>query len=69
MGLVMKKWQELSLNALMNFSVAIMAGGALKILLDSQSVVAAVMSFIFGAYMLFSVVLLAKNTEERGKKW
>lgn len=61
----MKKWQELSLNALMNFSVAIMAGGALKILLDSQSIVASVISFIFGAYMLFSVVLLAKNIEEK----
>ena len=60
----MKKWQELSLNALMNFSVAIMAG-VLRLILDFQNVVASVVSAFAGAYMLFSVVLLAKNIEEK----
>ena len=52
-------------NALMNFSVAIMAGGVLRLILDFQNVVASVVSAFAGAYMLFSVVLLAKNIEEK----
>ena len=62
----MRKWQELSLNALMNFSVAIMAGGVLRLVLDAQSIVASVLSFVCGAYGLFSITLIAKNIEERG---
>ena len=61
----MKKWQELSLNALMNFSVAIMAGGILRLILDFESVVASVVSAVSGAYMLFTAVIIAKNIEER----
>ena len=64
----MKKWQELSLNALMNFSVAIMAGGILRLILDFESVVASVLSLVCGAYGLFAIVLMAKNIEERGKQ-
>lgn len=65
----MKKWQELSLNALMNFSVAIMAGGALRLILDFQNVIASVLSIILGAYMLFATIMIAKNTEEKEQKW
>lgn len=44
----------------MNFSVAIMAGGVLRLILDFQNVVASVVSAIAGAYMLFTAVLIAK---------
>ena len=63
----MKKWQELSLNALMNFSVAIMAACVLRVLFDTQSVVTSITSFVFGAYILFATTLIAKNIEERKK--
>ena len=61
----MRKWQELSLNALMNFSVAIMAACVLRVLFDTQSIVTSVISFVFGSYMLFTAVLIAKNIDER----
>ena len=61
----MRKWQELSLNALMNFSVAIMAGGVLRLILDFENVVAAAVSAISGAYMLFTAVIIAKNIDEK----
>ena len=63
----MRKWQELSLNALMNFSVAIMAGGALRLVFDFKNVIASVLSIILGAYILFATTLIAKNTEEKEK--
>ena len=49
----------------MNLSVAIMAGGALRLVLDAKSVVASVMSFVFGSYMLFTAILIARNIERK----
>ena len=51
----------------MNFSVAIMAGGALRLVFDFQNVIASVLSIFLGAYILFATTLIAKNIEERKK--
>ena len=47
----MKKWQELVLNALLNFSMALVAGGILKLVLDKGSVVSSVIIAICGVYL------------------
>lgn len=41
----MKEWQKLALNALLNFSVALSAGGILKIILDNTKIIGAVLAF------------------------
>ena len=51
----------------MNLSVAIMAGGALRLVFDFQNVIASVLSIFLGAYILFATTLIAKNIEERKK--
>ena len=37
-AITMRKWQELILNSLLNFSMALVAGGILKLVLDKSSV-------------------------------
>lgn len=61
----MKKWQELIFTAIMNFSVALMAGGVLKMVLDFKSIVSSVVVFFVGIYILFAVTITAKNIDER----
>lgn len=34
----MKKWQELTINSFMNLSIALIAGGVLKLVLDFTSI-------------------------------
>lgn len=60
----MKKWQELIFTAIMNFSVALMAGGVLKMVLDFKSIVSSVVVFFVGIYILFAVTITAKNIDE-----
>ena len=61
----MRKWQELAVNAIMNFSIALMAGGILRIALDFTSVVSSVIIFFCGAYILFFAIMGAKQLDER----
>lgn len=62
----MKKWQELTINAFMNLSIALMAGGILRIALDFTSVISSVIIFFSGAYLLLATSLIAKSLDERG---
>lgn len=59
----MKKWQELTINAMMNFCIALMAGGVLKLVLDNQSIVSSIVTASVGAYALFVINLVAKSIE------
>ncbi|MGP1450491.1 MAG: hypothetical protein ACTTJS_05120 [Wolinella sp.] len=63
----MKKWQELTINAMMNFCIALMAGGVLKLVLDNQSIVSSIVTASAGAYALFVINLVAKSIE-RGEQ-
>ena len=61
----MKKWQELSINSFMNISVAMIAGGILKIALEYKSVVSSVVMIIVGAYLLGFFILIAHKIETK----
>ncbi len=60
----MKKWHELFFGALMNYSVALMAGGLFGLVLDDKSPLASSVILFFGVYLLIFVALLTKNKEE-----
>ena len=61
----MEKWRELFYNSLFNLSVALIAGGILKLVLDFTNVIGAVIILFCGIYLLFAVTIIAKNYEER----
>lgn len=61
----MKKWVELTRNAMMNFCMALIAGGVLKLALDTQSIVSSIVTIICGAYLFFGLALIGKNIEEK----
>ena len=61
----MRKWQELSINAFMNISVAMIAGGILKIALEYKSVISSIIMIVVGAYSLGSLILLAHKIETK----
>lgn len=61
----MKKWQELFFSALFNISVALIAGGILKLVLDFSRILPAVVIVICGFYLLFVVTFMAKYIDER----
>lgn len=48
----MKKWVELTINSTMNFCMALIAGGVLKLALDTQSIVSSI-----GYYRLWSLLV------------
>ena len=60
----MKKWQELALNALLNFSVALGAGGVLKLILDDNHIISAILAFFFGIYLALGAILTARHIEK-----
>ena len=62
----MEKWQELSLNFLFNVSVALVAGGVLKLVFDKGSVVPAFLVLVIGIYFAIFISLLARNIERKG---
>ncbi|MDD5787023.1 hypothetical protein [Campylobacter lanienae] len=61
----MKKWQELIINAFMNLSIALIAGGILKLVLDFTSIISSVAIVFFGGYILLITALTAKDIDER----
>lgn len=62
----MRKWQELILNSLLNFSMALVAGGFLKLVLDKGSVVGSIIIAICGVYLfLFFAMLSIKFDKEK----
>ena len=62
----MRKWQELILNSLLNFSMALVAGGILKLVLDKSSVIGSVIIAFCGAYLfVFFAILSIKFDKER----
>lgn len=61
----MRKWQELSINAFMNISVAMIAGGILKIALEYKSVVSSVIMIVLGLYLLGIFILIAQEIETK----
>ncbi|WP_170020682.1 hypothetical protein [Campylobacter sp. RM16190] len=61
----MRKWQELSINAFMNISVAMIAGGILKIALEYKSVVSSVTMIVLGLYLLGIFILIAQEIETK----
>ena len=46
----MRKWQELILNSLLNFSMALVAGGFLKLVLDKGSAISSVIVIVCGGF-------------------
>lgn len=61
----MRKWQELILNSLLNFSMALVAGGILKLVLDKSSVIGSVIIAFCGAYLFVFLLFLALNLIRR----
>ncbi|QKG30005.1 hypothetical protein [Campylobacter sp. RM16187] len=61
----MRKWQELSINAFMNISVAMIAGGILKKALEYKSVVSSVIMIVLGLYLLGIFILIAQEIETK----
>lgn len=61
-AITMRKWQELILN----FSMALVAGGILKLVLDKSSVIGSVIIAFCGAYLfVFFAILSIKFDKER----
>lgn len=50
----------------MNPSIALIAGGILKLVLDFTSIISSVAIVFFGAYTLLITALTAKYIDERG---
>ena len=66
----MEKWQELSFNFLFNVSVALIAGGILKLVFDKGMILESVLLLIVGIYSAILIVFGAKYINEKGmKKW
>ena len=65
-AITMRKWQELILNSLLNFSMALVAGGILKLVLYKSSVIGSVIIAFCGAYLfVFFAILSIKFDKER----
>ena len=60
----MKKWQGLTINSFMNLSIALIAGGVLKLVLDFTSIIAAVVIIFVGSYFLLATIITAKNLDK-----
>lgn len=60
----MKKWQELILNSLLNFSMAIVAGGFLKLVLDKGSAISSVIVIVCGVYLFGFLSILTYNSDK-----
>ena len=61
----MEKWQELSFNFLFNVSVALIAGGILKLVFDKGAIVSSVIVHFGGIYFAILIVFGAKYINER----
>ena len=61
----MEKWQELSFNFLFNVSVALIAGGILKLVFDKGAIVSSVIVLFGGIYFALVIVFYAKHINER----
>jgi len=62
----LKKWQDLTINALMNLRIALIAGGILKLVLDYTSIVSSIIVICAGCYLLFVSSLVTRNIELKG---
>ena len=64
----MRKWQELILNSLLNsllnFSMALVAGGILKLVLDKSSVIGSVIVIVCGVYLFGFLSILTYNSDK-----
>ena len=60
----MKKWQELTINSFMNLSIALIAGGVLKLVLDFTSIISSVIIIFIGLYALTATIIVAKNLDK-----
>lgn len=49
----------------MNFCMALIAGGVLKLALDTQSIVSSIVTIVCGTYLFFGLALIGKNIEEK----
>ncbi|BCX79274.1 hypothetical protein [Campylobacter sp. 19-13652] len=65
---MIRKWQELSLNALFNIGVAFFAGGVLKMALDTGVVLGAFLVALNGGLGIFLFSLVAYYLEKGGEK-
>ncbi|MGE4295962.1 MAG: hypothetical protein AB7E49_09700 [Campylobacterales bacterium] len=61
----MKKWQELSLSGISNFSIALVVSGVVALVIEGQSVLGAIALIVSGAYLFGYSVIQAKALEER----
>lgn len=60
----MRKWQELILNSLLNFSMALVTGGILKLVLDRGSVIGSVIIAFCGVYLFGFLSILTYNSDK-----
>ena len=60
----MRKWQELILNSLLNFSMALVAGGFLKLVLDKGSTISSVIVIVCGVYLFGFLSILTYNSDK-----
>lgn len=63
-AITMRKWQELILNSLLNFSMALVAGGFLKLVLDKGSVISSVIVIVCGVYLFGFLSILTYNSDK-----
>ena len=62
--ITMRKWQELILNSLLNFSMALVAGGFLKLVLDKGSAISSVIVIVCGVYLFGFLSILTYNSDK-----
>ena len=63
-AITMRKWQELILNSLLNFSMALVAGGFLKLVLDKGSAISSVIVIVCGVYLFGFLSILTYNSDK-----
>lgn len=59
----MKKWQELSLNAVLNFAVGMALAGIIAMILEDEKVVGGSFLFAYGSLLWMYAIYKSKKME------
>jgi hypothetical protein len=59
----MKKWQELSLSAILNFAVGLALAGIIAMILEDKKVVGGTVLFVYGSLLWLYAIYKSRKME------